>query len=165
MLKTKDHENYDYIEIIVKKDNAEQVISDYRDFLWKEISRKEDKRYQDRLQLLQVYYEFALNERADLFEKKHRKSNAGICNLAVFATVMLVGLWLLIFYIKTLPIFLGGIVLTSIIAILVLFFGGKIKNLRKREKEKFKIKEEETTIKINEILSEVKSLTKEGGEL
>ncbi len=181
MLKTKDHENYDYIEIIVKKENAEQVISAYRDFLWKEISRKEDKRYhdivhigfcrardiqnKDRLQLLQVYYEFALNERADLFEKKHRKSNAGICNLAVFATVLLVGLWLLIFYIKTLPIFLGGIVLTSIIASLVFFFSGKIKNLRKRENEKFKIKEDETTIKINEILGEVKSLTKEGGEL
>ena len=181
MLKTKDHENYDYIDIIVKKENVDEVVCSYGKFLWQELYRKEDKRYsdvihvsfyrardiknKDRLQLLQVYYEFALNEKAEAFDKKHRKSNAGIFNLAFFATFILVGLWWLIFYIRTLPIFLVGIVSTSIIVILVVFFGEKIKNLRKREKQKFKIKEEETAIKINEIIKEVSSLTKEGGEL
>lgn len=183
MLKTKDHENYDYIEIIVKKENVDEVVASYGKFLWQEFYRKEDRRYsdvihvsfyrardiknKDRLQLLQVYYEFALNEGAEAFEKKHHKSNACICNLAVFATCMLVGLWWLIFYMQTILAFIGGMIFTLSIALLTVFFGKKIKNLRKRENQRFKVKKQEQKQKIEGILREVDTLTtlNQGGEL
>ncbi len=176
-----DYENYDYIEIIVKKDNAKEVISSYKEFLWQELERKEDARYsdllhvrfcrtheipcKDRLQLLQVYYEFALNERAELNEKKHHKSNAGICNLAVFVTCLLVGLWLLIFYVKNPLFFIGGIVITLAIAIFIVFLSKKLKELRKIEKQRFKIEDEKRLSQIDKIIEEAKTLTSEGGTL
>ena len=176
MLKTRDYEKYDYIEIIVKKENVDEVVSSYGKFLWKEISRKEDRRYsdvlhvsfyrahnienKDRLQLLQVYYEFALNERAELNEKKHHKSRAGICNLIFFATCILAGLWRLIFYFKNPIIFGCGIFLTLGVLFFAVFFGKKLKKLHKLENEKFQIFEKGHRAKINEILDEVNLLTK-----
>ena len=174
MLKAKDYENYDYIEIIVKKDNVDEVVSSYGEFLWQEISRKEDRRYsdvihvsfyrahniknKDRLQLLQVYYEFALNDRAELFEKKHHKSRAGICNLVFFTIALLVGIWSLIFYFKTPLVFGGGIFLTLVVLFFAGFFGAKLKRLYKRETERFKIKDQEQKSKIDDVINEVKVL-------
>ena len=174
-MQEKDYNKYDYIEIIVKKENSEQVINDYHDFLWQEISIKEDKKYndilhvefyrahdiacKDRLQLLQVYYEFALNERAEAFEKKHHKSKAGICNLIVFASCLFFGIWSLIFYNKTLPFFMGGIFLSLLHLFFTIFFAKKLKKLYKTESERFKIKDLEKQDRIDEILAEVKSIT------
>ncbi len=171
----RDYENNDYIEIIVKKENVDEVVASYGKFLWKEYYRKEDARYndvihvcfyrarniqnKDRLQLLQVYYEFALNERAEAFDKKHHKSNAGICNLAVFATCIFLGLWWLIFYMQNIIAFIGGMVFTLSIALLTVFFGKKLKELRKRENQRFKIKEQEQKERIEEVLREVDALT------
>ncbi len=182
-MQEKDYQNYDFIEIIVKKENAEQVISAYSDFSWEKISVKEDAKYndilhvefcrlhdianKDRLQLLQVYYEFALNERADLKEKKHHKSKAGICNLIVFAMCLFFGIWSLIFYTKTLPIFIGGIVLSLCALVLTVFFAKKLKNLYKLENQRFKIEDIEKQEDINKILDEARLLTsaKVGGEV
>ena len=182
-MQERDYQKYDYIEIIVKKENTEQVINDYHDFLWQEISIKEDAKYsdilhvefcrahdianKDRLQLLQVYYEFALNERANSFEKKHHKSNAGIFNLAFFATVILVGLWWLIFYIRTLPIFIGGILLTAIVVFFIVFFATKLKKFYNLESERFKIFDLERQKRIDTILAEARLLTlsNDGGEV
>ena len=183
MLKTKDHENYDYIEIIVKKENVDEVVASYGKFLWKELSRKEDRRYndvihlsfyrehnipsKDRLQLLQVYYEFTLNERSEAFDKKHHKSNAGICNLVFFTTLILVGLWWFIFYMQTILAFIGAMVFTLSISLIAVFFGKKLNNLRKKESKSFKVKEQKQQEKIQEILREVETLTSvnKGGEL
>ena len=183
MSKAKDHENYEYIDIIVKKDNADEVVASYGEFLWKEISRKEDKIYsdvlhvsfyrahniqnKDRLQLLQVYYEFALNERAEAFEKKHHKSKAGICNLIVLSACLLVGIWWLIFYMKNIFAFVGGICFSLIIVLFALLFGRKLKKLHKEENQRFAIKDQEQKTKIEQIIKQVKTLTnaKVGGEL
>ncbi len=177
MLENKDHDKYDYIDIIVKKENADEVVSSYGKFLWKELYRKEDKSYsdvihvsfyrardiqnKDRLQLLQVYYEFALNEKAELMEKKHHKSKAGICNLIVFSLCLFVGIWWLIFYLNNLAFYIVGVALTLIIAGLDAFFGKKLKNLYKKENQRFKLQEDEIKERIDDIFNEVESLTKE----
>ena len=48
-----------------------------------------------------------------------------------------------------------------------MFFGKKIKNLRKRENQRFKVKSQEQKQKIEGILREVEALTtlNQGGEL
>ncbi len=178
----RDYKNYDYIEIIIKKDNAEEVISSYKKFLWQELERNEDARYsdilhvsfcrahkiknKDRLQLLQVYYEFALNERANLSEKKHHKSKAGICNLIIFTICLLFGVWWLIFYIKELFVLIGGIFFSMIIVALVFIFVEKLKKLYKRENQLFRTEDERQKAKIREIFDEVKMLSeKDEGEM
>ena len=180
-MQEKDYHKCDYIEIVVKEENAKEVISAYKNFLWQLLSREDDGKYKgvvhlcfcrahdiackDRLQLLLVYYEFALNERADLKEKKHHKSKTGILNLIFFTACLLFGVWSLIFYIKTLPIFIGGIILSLLVLSCSVFCAKRLRKIYKEESKKFLLSDMEKQERIDEILKKAKSLvTLSGGE-
>lgn len=179
MTEHKDYNNYDYIEIIVKMDSAEEVINAYSGFLWQEIERRQDRRYsdlihvvfcrehkianKDRLQLLQVHYENALNDKAQAFKSKHNNTMIFFSNLMVLMLAILALAGAFILYIgKTWSIILGvAIFLSSIVAIIFL-----LKYLKKRfkvDKQKYLDKATEFDGQIKDIMQEVNFLT--GGEV
>ncbi len=109
----KDYENYDYIEIIVKRESADEIINGYARLLWTLNEQKEDKRYhdlihlsfyrphkiqnKDRLQLLQVYYENIINEKACILENKNSKAMALIFTVSAFMILAFIGVGVLVY--------------------------------------------------------------------
>lgn len=85
-----DIKNYDYLCITAKSDSVDGIIASYKTLGWQLIEVREDKQYidldvidfmrphkienKDRLQLLQVRLETALNKVGEARHKKHRKS-------------------------------------------------------------------------------------------
>ncbi len=177
-MQEKDYNNYDYIDVIVKKQNKKEIISAYSSFLWEKTEEKEDRRYndvihlsfrrdvkiqnKDRLTYLQVYYETALNKKAEIKFKKHSRSISAICNVAFFSLAGLLGIGVFIYFYKT---FLS-IVLGSILALMVLTLDVlAIKGIKKRflgERKDFSHKMQMIDKEIKEILSSVNVLTKKG---
>lgn len=105
-----DYKNYDKITIFVKRDKAEQVISNYTAFAWSVVEQKDNNRYEDivditfsrphniknkdELQLLQVYMEDKLNEIGKLEKNKNAKSTTvGLVLGFVGLTMFDVGIW------------------------------------------------------------------------
>lgn len=175
ILQDKDYQNYDYIEIIVKKNSADEIVYWYSRFLWKEYQRKEDKRYadvihisfsrphkipsKDRLQLLQVYFENILNTKARLLESKHSKFKAMIC-VAIFVAILgLLGVGAFIFFIKSwLGYLLAGA--TAILSTCIdIVFCRYIKKLYKKENHNFDKKSDDFAKQIDEIIGEVNQIT------
>lgn len=174
-MKNKDYQNYDYLDIIVKTENEQEVVNAYSTFLWEKIQKKEDKQYndvvhfsfrrphklpnKDRLQLLQVYYEFALNNLSDIKIKKHSKSKVRICNLSFFSVALLFGAGVFIYFLKsTLALILGGVFALGVIgAVIPLSFA--IKKLYIKENNVYQIRKGQLEKEIQEVLLEVKSLT------
>ncbi len=173
----KDYYSYDFIDIIVKKENQQEIVDAYSTFLWEKIEEKEDKRYndivhlsfrrdikilnKDRLAYLQVSYETALNKKAEIKFKKHSKSIASICNLAFFSLAGLLGVGVFIYFYKSiLSIVLGGL---SALCILTLdsFIIKRIKKRFSNEKIKYQSEIEIVEKEIKEILSKVEKLAKE----
>ena len=144
-MQIKDYKNYDYLDIIVKKDNACEIINAYSAFLWEKIEEKDDRHYndvvhltfkrdinienKDRLAYLQVNYETALNKRAEINYKKHSKTKIAICNVAFCSLATLFGIGVFIYFLKSLL----SIVIASIfvISLFVLNFFS-IKRIRKK---------------------------------
>ena len=133
-MQEKDYQNYDYIDIIVKKQSQQEIVDGYSSFLWQQISAKDDMRYsdlvhlsfkrnvninnKDRLALLQVYYENALNKKAEIKLNKHSKSKTSICFLAFFSLLALVGIGVFIYFLKNvLSVVLGMAFALCIVAV------------------------------------------------
>ncbi len=175
-MQERDYKNFDYLDIIVKKDSIDEIINAYTTFLWFKIAEKEDKRYndvvhlsfkrdvnvpnKDRLAYLQVHYENALNKRAEIKLKKHSKSIAAICNLAFFSLAGLFGAGVFIYFLKNiLSIVVASVIALSIFALDVFC----IKRIRKKflsENIDYKNNVELVDKEIKEILFSVKNLTK-----
>ena len=178
MIKNKDYNNYDYIEIIVKMDSAEEVINAYSGFLWQEIERRQDRRYsdlihvvfcrehkianKDRLQLLQVYYENALNDKAQAFKSKHNKTTILLSNVLTLLLVLLALVGLFIFYINNVWSIILGVALFFILVIVSIFFAKHLKKRFKVDKQIYLQKATEFDGQIKDIMQEVNLLT--GGE-
>ncbi len=177
-MQSRDYKNFDYIDVIVKKQNEQEIIDGYLSFLWQKIDAKEDRRYndivhlsfkrevsvpnKDRLQLLQVYYETALNNRAEIEFKKHSKSKRAICILAFFSLAGLFFAGVFIYFLKSLiSIAIGGVVALSILA-LDMFFAKKIKKKFLSENIDNEIKIKKADQEIRQMLLFVKDLIKKG---
>ncbi len=175
-MQEKDYKNYDYLDIIVKKKSEQELVGAYTSFLWQKIGSKEDRRYndvvhlsfcrphklknKDRLQLLQVYYESALNNMADLQTKKHSKSRRKIIGLTLFSALFLFGVGVFIYLTKNLlSIILGAVFALGVIGYSLLLIG-KIKKLFIKENKIFTEKQNGIEKEKQRILIEVNLLTK-----
>ncbi len=170
-----DYNNYDQINLTVKRQNAEEVILSYGAFLWEKIEEKEDKQYhdilhlsfirphkipnKDRLQLLQVHYEQLINERAVVENKKHAKSQALFATVGAFGFSAILGIIALVFYLTSTFAVVGAtafVVLQTTLAVLLIY---KARKVIVKEKESFIFKIEELHGKLEKILLEAKALT------
>ena len=174
----KDYINYDYLEIIVKQENKQEIIDGYSTFLWQLIDAKQDRRYsdladitfrrdinvpnKDRLSLLQVYYETALNKSAELKLYKHSKSKTAILKVAVLSLAVVFGVGVFIYFLKNvLTIALGGALALCTLT-LDLFIVSKIKKLIIKENKDCAMNLEMIEEEIKGILQNARALTKEG---
>ena len=148
-----DHKNFDYLTLLVKKKDVENIIKYYKSFGWQIYEKKEDEKYddtliitfcrahklknKDRLQLLQVRLESKLNELGKCEKYKYSKST-------IFGLTAGIGLLLLL----SLGIFLmaeqntifsrfGGIIITIISSVLLVLMLIKIDQLKKSDNEKY----------------------------
>ena len=180
----KDYQNFDYLDIIVKKVSENEIENAYLSFLWEKTDKKEDKRYidvvhlsfrrphkiknKDRLQLLQVYYEYALNSRAQLSIKKHSKSKGDIVRTIFFSAILLLGVGVFIYLTKTFFSLIFSLIFASLVFGFLIFSAGKIRKKHIKENKVYLEKVKEIDDEINGILTEVCSLTKKssfiGGE-
>lgn len=170
-----DYQNYDYLDIIVKKDSADEIALWYGRLLWSEYQRKEDKLYndivhvsfsrphkipnKDRLQLLQVYYENILNEKAYKSKDKHAKSEALIVTTVVLSIVLVLGLGALVFWVKNLFAYLGAGLLFGLLCVGVACSFKAIKKLRKKENLNFEKLCAKYNDEIDKIMDEISILT------
>ncbi len=179
-MQIKNYKNYDYLDIIVKKDNACEIINAYSAFLWVKIDEKDDRHYsdvihltfkrdinienKDRLNLLEVYYETALNKRAEIKIKKHSKSKIAICNLAFCSLATLFGVGVFIYFYKSIL----SIILATLFATLIFFIDFicivKIKKKFANENQDYVKKIEQVNSEIKEILYNVDLLAKKEQE-
>lgn len=171
----KDYQNYDYIKVIAKKENYDEIILGYSDFLWTETEKVEDRKFhdlynitfkrkhrilfKDRLQLLQVDFEFALNERAQLEYKKHSRSKMATLITSVLTIALLFGCGMLVFLPKLFFSVLGC-VLGVLICTASVYASLLIKKLYNKENIVFEQKKQDFNQKIDDVLQEVKRLTK-----
>ncbi len=168
-MEKRDYKNFDYLDVIVKKQNEQEIVDGYLSFLWQKFDAKEDKRYndivhlsfkrdivvpnKDRLQLLQVYYETALNKRAEIEFNKHSKSIVAICNLAFFSLAGLFLVGVFIYFLKSLiSVAIGGVVALFILA-MDIFLASKIKKNFLSENISYQTKISQVENDINQILS------------
>ena len=179
-MQEKDYQNFDYIDIIVKKENRQEIIDAYSTFLWEKTQESEDKRYndvvnlsfrrnikvknKDRLTYLQVSYETALNKRANIKFNKHSKSKIAICNVAFCSLASLFGVGVFIYFYKSIL----SIILASLFATLIFFIAficmKKIKKKIAKENQDFIDKTKMIDEEIKEILSSVNNLAKKEQE-
>ena len=175
-MKEKDFQNFDYLDIIVKKKSEQEISNAYSAFLWNKIYKKEDRRYndvvhlsfrrphkinnKDSLQLLEVYYESALNNRADLEIKKHSKSKIKLANLIFFSAILLFGAGVFIYLKKTLLSIILGSVFVLGVVFGAFFLKNKIKKQFVKENEVYLEKLKKNQEEIKSILDQVKVLTK-----
>lgn len=170
----KDYWNYDYLDLTVKKDKVDELISTYNSFRWEQTDMWWDKQYsdiihlsfkrqhkienKDRLQYLQVKYENLLNEDSFLLSRRHAKSQAVISISLVFGVSALLGFLSLIFLIKSTLSIVFGSILVLAQAIISVYLFRRIRNLRKKEKQNYKEKSQDIKLKIDGIIAEAKLL-------
>ncbi len=175
-MQIRDYKNFDYIDVIVKKQNEQEIIDGYLSFLWQKIEQKEDRRYndivhlsfkreidipnKDRLQLLEVYYETALNKRAEIQIKKHSKSKWAIFSLAFFSLAGLFLIGVFIYFLKSImSIALGGVIALLGLA-LDIFFTKRIRKKFLSENIDYENKILLVNNEIKDILSNANNLIK-----
>ncbi len=183
-MQERDYQNFDYLDIIVKKISQTEIENAYSSFLWEKIYNNDDKRYKDvvnlgfrrphtiknknRLQLLEVYYQCAINEKAQLKIKKHSKSKGQTTRTILFSAIFLLGVGVFIYLLKTLfSIILGSLLSLGIICG-VLIKARKIRKLFINENSVYLEKSNRIDNEISKILTEVSLLTEKtaynGGE-
>lgn len=140
-----DFNNYDTLNLFVKKSKHQDVIKTYKTLGWKLIDEKENNKYgdivdltflrphtlqnKDELQLMQVYVEDNLNEIAKLERNKHSKTT-GLGLFLGFITLVLLalGIYLIVTNISTLNLIFGiTLTISSIVScVLELIFLPKL---------------------------------------
>lgn len=175
-----DYWNYDYINLVAKKKNADEVILAYNAFGWEEIKRDADNRYfdllnlsfrrqrkidkKDDLQYLQVAYERLLNKRTTYEYKKHEKSFVVISLACLICGVSFFGgafvLWKAR---KALTKIIAGSMI-GVGAILSFVFYKLVKKMRKKENERYNKRATKINSQIEETLKLVQELRGTGDE-
>lgn len=167
-----DYHNYDQINLTVKKQNADEVILSYGNFLWDLTSKKEDKLYhdilhlsfsrlhkipnKDRLQLLQIKYEQSINDRVVMERSAHDKSRATFSIVIALCMCALFGILLLAFDIRGSLYVIGGIFTVIVILAFAVFLFIKARKISVKESENLKLKNQNIEVDIQNILSEAK---------
>lgn len=170
-MQNKDYWRYDYLNISVKRENAQELVSSYLVLGWKELSSSEDKVYgdilhytffrernvknKDRLQYLQVGLERGLNARAILKRRAHEFSTTVLCFFGVLATFALI-FSVYFFLVGRYSLFAIGLLLSSITAVVGVFLGLFI---RKKENKRYTEKVEEILREREEIFTQILLLT------
>lgn len=170
-----DYNEYDSISLALKEDEAERMLSFYEAFGWEVYEKSEDKRYfdivhiklkrrhkipnKDRLQLLQVKMEMAVNRFALARKNKHSKSVICGLTLGLFPLIFIALGILLIIKQLLIPIsvvlFVAAV--ASVFAIVPL-----LKTMLKKENQAFAQKFKEMTSEISRIIFSAKNIY--GGE-
>ena len=153
-----DYENYDTLNLYVKKIKAEEIKERYKNFGWILFNEQENATYEDildltftrphkienkdELQLMQVYMEERINSIGKIERHKHSKSTSiGLC-LGTFTLLLLaLGLWLIITQYTITSSLVFGIISTAFsvffIVLEAVFFPKLIKHENKSFKEKY----------------------------
>lgn len=166
---------YDYIDLAVKTEKADDLLIGYGAFLWQEIERKSDKNYKDvvhitlkrphkiknkdRLQLLQVRYEKMANDKYALKKKKHTRSHALIANVGAFGALAFLGAVAAAFYLRTTASIVCACVWTALEVAFSAFLAVKYRKIRAKENENFKKKDADINVEMNSLFEEVRCLT------
>ena len=174
----RDYWEYDYIDLAVKTEKADDLLSGYGAFLWQEIERKADKNYKDvvhitlkrphkiknkdRLQLLQVRYEKMANDKYALKKKKHTRSHALIANVGAFGALAFLGAVAAAFYLKTTASIICACIWTALEVAFSIFLAVKYRKMRKKENEIYEKKDADINADISNLFKEVGCLT--GGD-
>jgi hypothetical protein len=166
-----DYNKYDSISLALKENEYERMISYYRAFGWEEYEKNEDKRYfdivhaklmrphkienKDRLQLLQVKMEYAVNRFAQLRKNKHSRSVIFGLTLGILALgLAALGVMLLLNDVL-LPL---SVALLSLGLASPLFIVPFVKETANKENKSFARSFKEMTSEISEIISKAKKL-------
>lgn len=170
----RDFKNYDYLTISVKSALLEHILECYAALGWREVRREDDREYydmkyialrrphkienKDRLQLLQVRMESAVNSVSSVNAKKHAKSGIIFTVLAVIALgLAALGLWL-IFGLSGQIGFISGIVSCGLAASVLVAATVMILAMRKPEEEAAKNKIIQTLKTLQSLLEEARAL-------
>ena len=168
---------YDYLTITFTTEKVDEMIKIYNDFLWEEVSKAKNKDYEDvyyvtlrrphfienkdRLQYLQVVMEEKINKLGKQGATKHFNS---VLFSSLTGAIILFALALSLYVIctinNTLLIALCGVLGATSILVIPFIIRRTIK-LVKKENERFYSATTTCNSQINDIISEVKSLTKE----
>ncbi len=170
----KDYWNYDYIDLSVKTDSADEVVSSYNTFGWQETDRFADKQYKDvlhlsfkrerkitdkdRLQYLQVSYEMLLNKRNTREYKMHDKSSLVLTLLCVLIVGVLISGCLILSRFNSL---ISNVVSSALI--IVGTVGGLLaiklnRKMRKQEKAKYLNYARKINGQISDVLLKVRAI-------
>ncbi|MBQ9792150.1 MAG: hypothetical protein IJW32_00185 [Clostridia bacterium] len=174
MMKINDYNNYDVLNLYVKRDKLENIISKYTIFGWELEKQEDNKEYEDiveitfvrphviknkdDLQLLQVYMEERLNKVGQLERNKNAKTTSLALVFGVIGLAMIIfGLLDLIFNFFGFLI-AGDIILLSVGAILELTGLLVVPKIHKKEKIDFDSKISILELEIENICERVKVL-------
>lgn len=170
-MQNKDYWRYDYLNISVKRENAQELVSSYEVLGWKELSFSEDKVYgdilhysffrerqiknKDRLQYLQVGLERGLNARAILKRRAHDFSTTLLCFFGVLATLAFIFSVYFFMVGKYVFFWLGALIslITAIGGVLLCLF------IREKENKRCKNKVDELLKEREEIFTQILLLT------
>lgn len=175
-----DYKRFDRLHVAVRTDKLEELIEGYRCFAWTETERQEDKRYdnimhvtfirphklphKDRLQLLQVDMELAMNRLASAEQKRYAGTlafglTAGMASCALIGGG--VSLAVLLFSPWAVAV---GAVIASLGAAAAAVCVPAARRIKRREEKKFEAAERSARQVIAAARSEAKLLTGDKNE-
>ena len=174
MMKNNDYKNFDSLTLFVKESKVDEIVKHYKDFGWELIDKCENERYEDtidltfsrphkinnkdEIQLRQVYMEEYLNALGKLDRHKHSKTTAiGLCMGSIIATLLVLGVWLLVAG-NTTTTFVFGVVLLSLSLIFCVVEIFLLIKLFKKEKEYYIVESRRLEKEVNDICSKVRVL-------
>lgn len=171
----KDHDNYDYLSVSLKRAYADMIMKCYLALGWEDVHTEADKDYadmkyvlfsrphaianKDRLQYIQVRMENVLNRASERSIKKHRKSTAlavlfGILGLVFTAAGLCLALILQAFIAQ-----ICGWICVGLGAVFLLGLIYPLTKVRRDENKRLKIKLEQDYILFDKLVREAAELT------
>lgn len=169
----KNNLDYDYLNVVVKKDKIDDIIEKYESFGWVKIETKQHPQYEnlidvefsrphkikhkDALQFLQVNMEVNVINQGRIEKTKHSKSlimSITLCIISLACFVNSVLAWL---YMRPLnKIIVGSLFVVAGLACLILV-PILLRKLLKKENLQYEEKSKEYTSTINDIINKAKS--------
>ena len=169
-----DYNEYDSLSVLIKRKESSAILSYYNSFGWEEYERRDDRRYfdiihiklkrrhkipnKDRLQLLEIEMENAINRLAVLRGKKHWRTVAFAVLLSILSLfIAAIGVSLVLYKLSPLGV--------SLIALAVLPSFFALPLLRKNfdsENKAYASKFKETTATIGRIIAKAERLIENG---
>lgn len=171
----RDYERYDYLYAAIKKRSSVRLKDCYGAFGWEVLSRAEDDRYddvlnvafrrphaiehKDELQLIQVYMESALNDLGKTERYAHKKTFFAVLGACLFTMGLIAaGICLLLFFNGT-PSLICSVVAFSLAVSAAVTLGILSHKLYKREDEVAKEKAKRAIDEIGDICKRAAALT------